>query len=120
MTKQVRKFFALVQVELEDLVEDVNHSMQLAGYKHKMDAISDRVYKQNLTVYHSELAAFETFGRIVDVAMRKKFDSVPQVSDYLREQFRMAIRKSGYVERAMFFMDRKFKKIGMYMEQMED
>ncbi|MBU1238581.1 hypothetical protein KKF84_00540 [Myxococcota bacterium] len=120
MTKQIRKFFAMVQVELEDLVEDVNHSIQLAGYKHKMDTISERVYKQNLVVYHSELAAFDTFGKIVNVAKRKKFNSMVEVNNYLKDQFRQAIKSSGYVERAMYFMDRKFKKIGMYMEQMDD
>jgi FtsZ-binding cell division protein ZapB len=117
MKKRIRKFCSLLQIELEDLKEDVNSSIQLSGYKHKQDEISEKIYRENLTVYQSELRAFKEFGKILSTIKNKNFESIPEISKHLKAKYIETIKDSGFVERAMFYIDRKFNKILKYMDE---
>lgn len=113
---QTKKFLAMCEMELNDLVEDVQNTIQYAGYKHKNGVISERVYRENLIVYHSQLEAYASFEKILKQAKMRRFEGVNETERFLKERFADTIRHSGYVDRAVSFMERKFKKIREYLQ----
>ena len=116
MRKNVKKFLAILKIELEDAEDGLE--CLLAAYKksEEKNLITEYVSRENSGLARHEIAAIKSMlGEIVSLPA-ESFDSVEDAEDAVKEFVAEEIRRHGYPAALGVLIDRKILKIRKYID----
>ena len=86
MGQNLKRCKDLIKIELEDLIIDIEHLLDINKQKSENDQITNYVFKENRVTLRDELNAIKTFKKTIDNLNTDNFESGQEILDYLENQ----------------------------------
>ncbi len=110
-----KKFIAILRMELEDLIEDIELLMSVEKKRFAKNEITNYVYMENTALFKNEIACLNNFIGFINGIEIGRFDSLAQLSAYIEEQFKNRRQEHEYQQAVMGFVARKIAKVMNYV-----
>jgi len=113
MRNIIKNFVAILKVEIEDLVADIELLISECQRKKETGAITDYVYMENMALYRHELLAVQSFARLLELTDPGAYEKLDDLVKHLTDTF----REGGYVRAINICIERKMNKVTRYVTQ---
>ncbi|MCK5145412.1 hypothetical protein KAR48_01585 [bacterium] len=111
-----KKHYAqILQIELEDLKEDLDCMLNKALSDWKEKKITERVYKENSTLFKNEKLGVDEFSVILNKIDLETFHDVESMIIYLKNQFRTTAERLALANAVVICIERKLDKVKRYV-----
>ncbi len=114
MRQKVKNFIAILNIELDDLIADINFLIERTRRRHDKGEITNYVFYENQVVFKNELNAINNFKKILARINPEDYNDIPSLMERLRQDFAIAVQKYGYAKAAILYAERKLRKVEKY------
>ena len=116
--KQIKKHYCeILQIELEDLKEDLDCMIQHAEQHFQSGKITERVYKENSTLFKNEKLGVDEFAAILKRQNLDAFADLSALIDSLKIAFRETAGRLALANAVVICVERKLEKVQRYVMQ---
>jgi hypothetical protein len=110
------KFVRILITEIEDLTEDLGEVLAMYGQKRDKGEMTEYVFLENSALLNSEISCLKGFESFVLGLKLDDFQSLEDLGDYVRDEFRMQRRGCGYAPAIEAVFERKLQKVLTYVK----
>jgi hypothetical protein len=116
MSEHKKKFINIVVIELEDLIEDLNHLVDDYKNKKEHDVITNYVCMENLALLQHEMYGIKKFTEMISVIKLEDFKNIEEISEYIKELLQKKITTSDFASCLLPMISRRIVKAVHYIE----
>jgi len=116
MHAKKRLYLKILKVELEDLRMDIEQLIDESKKEKQDGELPECVVTANLSLFKNELLGVKSFEHIIDHIHPDDYESLDEMVDYLKQEFRKQIKTAGFAEAVAIYIDRKLNKVARYVE----
>ena len=113
----VRKFIAILKIELEDTTEGLHALLDAYKKSEECNKITEYVSRENSGLVRHEIAAIRSLLLEIDTFSAEDFENVGAVETAVKEFIAGEIAKHGYPAALAFLVDRKVGKVRRYLQE---
>jgi len=108
-------FIRVLKVELEDLMEDIKHRIQLNDVRFQHEDITHYVHEENMALLNREIDALGNFIGIVDGIDAAIYKDVDEVEAALLANSKNLVARMEDPEAIYIQLKRKMRKVRMFL-----
>lgn len=112
---EARRFLRLFRVELDDLMEDVQHRMDLTERRFEREEITQYVRLANEAILKRELDSLEKFAGIVDGIDASLYKGISAIETALLDRSRDYVSRLEDPEAVYVLLKRKIDKVKAFI-----
>lgn len=110
-----RHFVRVLKVELEDLMEDIRHRIQLNDARFQREDITHYVHDENMALLNREIEALVNFIGIVDAIDVAIYKDVDEIEGTLLEASKSLVARMEDPEAIYVQLQRKMRKVRKFL-----
>lgn len=110
-----RHFVRVLKVELEDLMEDIRHRIQLNDARFQREDITHYVHDENMALLNREIEALVNFIGIVDAIDVAIYKDVDEIEGALLEGSKSLVARMEDPEAIYVQLQRKMRKVRKFL-----
>jgi len=110
-------YIAILRIELNDLLTDLEKLIEECSKGHQTGMISENVLMQNLAVFKNEILGVHRFQRILDNIHAQEYERLDDMIEDIRLKFHALIHDHGLADAIQIYIDRKLLKVERYVKQ---
>ena len=116
MTEHKKKFISIMKIELEDLIEDLNHLVDDYRDKKEHDLITNYVFMENLALLQHEMYGIKKFSQFISSLNLSEFKDINGISEHIKEVLEKKITSSDFASCLFPMICRRLVKAAHYVE----
>jgi hypothetical protein len=114
--RETKKYYLkILRIEIEDLREDIEFLIKELERERESELLSEYVFLENLTVFHSELYGVDFFFKVLDDINPDNFESLDEMISFIEESFKIKIKQAGLPDALNIYVKRKLLKVRDYI-----
>lgn len=114
MESKTKKYFDILKIELEDLIEDLEFSEEVLMKRLKEHEITDYVFMENVGLLKKEILGIEKVKKMLGES-DSEILSITDLKNWVENYFKKEIKSAGLPEVVFLLVSRKLEKISRYM-----
>ena len=114
MENKTRKYFDILKIELEDLIDDLEFSEEVLSKRFKEHEITEYVFFENVGLLKKEILGIEKVKKMLSESDTEIL-SISDLKDRVENYFKKEIKSAGLPEVVFLLVNRKLDKISRYM-----
>lgn len=119
--RKIKKYYLkILQIELEDLKDDIQLMIENCGKDHNSGKITERVHRENVTLFNNELLGIDEFSNIISHTDPELFEDLDALISHLRKVFNEKRRINEIANAINICIERKLEKVAEYVTQKSD
>jgi hypothetical protein len=116
MNEHKKKFIGIIKIELEELIEDLNHLVDDYREKKENDLITNYVFLENLALLRHEMYGIKKLSELISALNVNDFRNIEEISEYIAEMLQKKISTSDFESCLLPMVCRRLAKAAHYVE----
>lgn len=113
---QVKKFFGILRLEMEDVEEDLESMIHVYQRRNSEGQVSEYVLKNNSALFVHEINSIADFIRQLDQDCCADYKTVDEVIDHINKELPSKVKEFDYPQVVVNVVRRKMEKVRAYLE----